>query len=66
MNNALYLDDSYLKEFDATIIKINSERYIILDKTAFYPQSGGQPNDTGKIFCNNIECLAKGIFKDAQ
>ena len=55
MNNALYLDDSYLKEFDATIIKINSERYIILDKTAFYPQSGGQPNDTGKIFCNNIE-----------
>ncbi len=44
----LYAENSYLKEFDATIIK-SGPKYVILDRTAFYPEGGGQPNDTGKI-----------------
>jgi misacylated tRNA(Ala) deacylase len=44
----LYLLDGYLQEFDATVEKADSDR-IILDRTAFYPQSGGQPSDTGSL-----------------
>ena len=44
----LYLEDSYLKEFDATVAKADG-KFIILDNTAFYPNGGGQPNDTGVI-----------------
>lgn len=46
---ALYLTDCYLKEFDAEVRSVKDGRYIVLDKTAFFPLSGGQPNDTGKI-----------------
>src|SRR3989338_4755355 len=44
----LYMDNSYLKEFSATVTEINGN-VIMLDKTAFYPAGGGQPNDLGKI-----------------
>lgn len=55
MEQAIYLKDSYLQEFDSKILEVNQEKFIILDKTAFYPNSGGQPFDTGKIICNNQE-----------
>lgn len=45
----LYIKDSYLKEFDATVIK-SGPRFVILNRTIFYPEGGGQPSDTGKIF----------------
>ncbi len=48
----LYYNDPYLLEFDANIIETRpvGDRFgIILDKTAFYPTSGGQPNDLGTI-----------------
>ena len=44
----LFIKDSYLKEFDAKIIKINGNK-ILLDQTAFYAKSGGQPGDMGVI-----------------
>jgi len=43
----LYLNDCYLKEFEATIESVKDNKYVVLDKTAFYPNSGGQPYDTG-------------------
>ena len=42
----LYIENSYLKQFNGNIIKA-SENKIILNKTIFYAKSGGQPGDTG-------------------
>jgi misacylated tRNA(Ala) deacylase len=42
----IYLDDSYLWSFSAIVTQA-LENKAILDKTAFYPQSGGQPSDSG-------------------
>jgi len=42
----IYLDDSYLWSFSAGVTQA-LENKAILNKTAFYPQSGGQPSDTG-------------------
>lgn len=44
----LYAEDSYLKEFDAEVVKAGP-RFAVLDRTAFYPESGGQPSDTGVL-----------------
>lgn len=49
MTKALYLDDSYLKEFEATIESVKDGKFVVLDQTAFYPNSGGQPHDEGVI-----------------
>jgi alanyl-tRNA synthetase len=48
----LYYDDPYLLEFDANVVEtrsVGSRLGAVLDKTAFYPTSGGQPNDLGAI-----------------
>jgi len=49
MTQALYLQDSYLRECDATVRSISQDRYVVLDQTIFYPKGGGQPWDTGRI-----------------
>ncbi len=46
---ALYLDDSYMNEFEAEIKSVDRERFVVLDKSGFYPDGGGQPHDTGKM-----------------
>lgn len=46
MPQPLYMDDSYLKEFDAEVKEANG-KFVVLSNTAFYPNSGGQPHDTG-------------------
>ncbi|NPA22022.1 MAG: alanyl-tRNA editing protein [Candidatus Micrarchaeota archaeon] len=48
MTEPLYLKDSYLKECEATVVKVDGNK-VILDKTIFYPRGGGQPHDTGYI-----------------
>jgi len=44
----LCLTDSYLREFEATIMEVEGNR-VVLDRTAFYPQGGGQPSDVGVL-----------------
>lgn len=48
MTELLYHTDSYLQEFDGTVVAVDGQR-VALDRTAFYATSGGQPNDTGTL-----------------
>jgi alanyl-tRNA synthetase len=50
MTARLYYTDAYLTTFDATVTaRADAGRRIYLDRTAFYPTSGGQPFDTGRL-----------------
>jgi alanyl-tRNA synthetase len=52
MTQRLYYTDSFLREFDARVVSCEErgEHFeVVLDRTAFYPTSGGQPNDTGQL-----------------
>lgn len=61
----LYYKDHYTKEFDAIVLwKKNNE--IIFDKTAFYPEGGGQPADTGFILNNGNKINVKYVFKEGE
>jgi alanyl-tRNA synthetase len=48
----LYYDEAFLREFDASVIACEPAAgrwHVRLDRTAFYPTSGGQPFDTGRL-----------------
>ena len=53
----LYYDDSVLREFDALVVSCEKSTHrggkpafeVVLDETAFYPTSGGQPHDIGRL-----------------
>ena len=47
MSKALYLDDMFLKEFEAEVVSVKDGKFIVLDQTLFYPKSGGIANDEG-------------------
>ncbi len=47
MTDRLYYRDSYLRRFEALVAAGGVE--VLLDRTAFYPASGGQPNDLGRL-----------------
>jgi len=50
MTQRLYYDDCYLQEFRAKVVETAEEgRRVYLDRTAFYPTSGGQPFDRGTL-----------------
>ena len=52
MTERLYYDNAYLTEFDGTVLACEARggHYeVLLDRSAFYPTSGGQPFDTGRL-----------------
>lgn len=64
MTELLYQTDSYLREFDAKVMETDNElNAVILDKTAFYPGGGGQPNDMGFLYAGSKEYKVTKVGK---
>lgn len=52
MTEKLYYKDAFIKEFTAKVLDCREEKdafLILLDRTAFFPEGGGQFGDSGKI-----------------
>jgi alanyl-tRNA synthetase len=52
MTTRLYYTDSFIRKFDAVVascFEADGRVRVVLDRTAFYPSSGGQPFDTGRL-----------------
>ena len=52
MTEKLYYQDSFLKDFSGTVVSCEKEKNgwaVALDRTAFYPEGGGQPADHGTL-----------------
>mgnify|MGYP006177838199 FL=1 len=61
----LYENNSYLREFNSKIIRIDRENKLIeLEESAFYGKGGGQPGDTGSIITELKTIEVKETFKE--
>lgn len=58
----LYSEDCYLREFDARVLRAGPG-YVILDRSAFYPESGGQPSDTGILISGRQAVRVKKVVR---
>ena len=70
MTIPLYIQNAYLKEMEAQIIDVANESEnrwkVELDKTVFYPMSGGQPTDQGKLFTEHWEGKVYQVLQKAD
>ena len=67
MTERLYYHDSFLYEFDAVVVdavSTNGRPALILDRTAFYPTSGGQVFDTGWIVSDGKKIGVAEVAED--
>jgi Ser-tRNA(Ala) deacylase AlaX len=64
--DCLFREDSYLKDCEATVVGIEANGGIVLDRTVFYAASGGQPADKGSIVTKSGETIpiANVVFTD--
>ncbi len=45
----LFYEDSYLQNFNARVLRVIENKYVVLDRTAFYAEGGGEPSDRGVV-----------------
>lgn len=68
MTEKLYDNDSYLSEFDCSIVSFGEDKnriYIETDKTAFFPEGGGQTSDKGyldELYISDVQLVNGRIF----
>jgi len=60
MTELLYHTESYLKEFEASVINL-VDTGVVLDRTAFYTGGGGQPSDSGTLTTEEREYRVNGV-----
>ena len=71
MTERLYYDDAYLWAFDAVVTSVKNgkrpgEWEVTLDRSAFYPTSGGQPFDTGTLGYGKVKARVTDVAADAE
>jgi len=59
----LDLADPTLREWECTVVGVDPERGIVLDRSAFYPGGGGQPPDHGVLLWNGVQTRVVGTVK---
>ena len=52
-----------MREWDATVVGVDPERGIVLDRSAFYPGGGGQPPDVGGLWGGGVRTRIVGTVK---
>ena len=65
MTELIYQTESYVRTFEAKITGVDeAQNAVLLNRTAFYPGGGGQPNDTGTLTVDgrtyNVTKVARG------
>ncbi|WP_297535081.1 alanine--tRNA ligase [Thermococcus sp.] len=58
----LYYEDPFMKEFDAEVLRV-IDGWVVLNQTAFYPEGGGQPYDTGTLEVDGKEVKVTNVQK---
>lgn len=61
----IFRSDPYLSASEAMVVAVLEEG-LILDKTVFYPEGGGQPGDIGRIANNIFEADVKNTIKTTK
>ncbi len=62
----LYHENSKLFEFDAEVLGlevVGGDEYLVLNRTAFYPESGGQDSDAGRIIIGDEEIRVERVVE---
>jgi misacylated tRNA(Ala) deacylase len=59
----LDLADPTLREWDATVLAVDPDQGIVLDRSAFYPGGGGQPPDEGVLLWGGVRTRIVGTRK---
>jgi alanyl-tRNA synthetase len=59
----VYYTEPYTKEFDARVLKTTNDGYVILNKTCFYPEGGGQPADHGFLLFQELTAEVVEVLK---
>jgi misacylated tRNA(Ala) deacylase len=62
MTELIYQTEAYVQEFSAAVVGHDAEQNgILLDRTAFYPGGGGQPNDLGVLLVAGQSLSVTGV-----